>query len=92
MAAAFPGSEIVAVSNSRTQRPHIEGAARGRGLKNVTVVTADMAEFEVRREKEKKRGSALSTERKQKKKQHAHAANNRAVAAPTKQNNKQPHP
>jgi len=48
MAAAFPGSEIVAVSNSRTQRAHIERAALDRGLGNVTVVTADMADFEVR--------------------------------------------
>lgn len=53
MAAAFPGSQIVAVSNSRTQRRHIERTARDRGLSNVTVLTADMAEFEVRRRRER---------------------------------------
>jgi cyclopropane-fatty-acyl-phospholipid synthase len=47
MAAAFPGSTITAVSNSRTQRRHIERQALERGLKNVTVLTADMAGFEV---------------------------------------------
>jgi cyclopropane-fatty-acyl-phospholipid synthase len=45
MAAAFPKSEIVAVSNSRTQRRHIQKQARDRGLTNLTVITADMAEF-----------------------------------------------
>ncbi|MGY6500572.1 MAG: SAM-dependent methyltransferase [Acidimicrobiales bacterium] len=42
----FPASEIVAVSNSATQRAHIESVARERGLTNVTVVTADIAEFD----------------------------------------------
>jgi cyclopropane fatty-acyl-phospholipid synthase-like methyltransferase len=46
MAAAFPGASVVAVSNSRTQRQHIERAARERGLGNVAVVTADMVAFE----------------------------------------------
>lgn len=46
MAAAFPGASVVAVSNSRTQRQHIERAARERGLGNVTVVTADITGFE----------------------------------------------
>lgn len=41
----FPKSEIVAVSNSRTQRAHIESEAARRGLANLSVVTADMNTF-----------------------------------------------
>lgn len=43
MAERFPGAEVVAVSNSRTQRAHIERVAAARGLTNVRVVTADVA-------------------------------------------------
>jgi cyclopropane-fatty-acyl-phospholipid synthase len=46
MAERFPRSEIVAVSNSRPQRAHIEAEAALRGLANVRVVTADMNVFE----------------------------------------------
>lgn len=46
MAERFPRSEIVAVSNSSTQRAHIEAAASKRGLDNLTVVTADVGDFE----------------------------------------------
>jgi cyclopropane-fatty-acyl-phospholipid synthase len=42
MAERFPASRIVAVSNSATQREHIEKQAALRGLDNVTVVTADV--------------------------------------------------
>jgi cyclopropane fatty-acyl-phospholipid synthase-like methyltransferase len=45
MAAAYPRSQVVAVSNSRTQRRHILAQAKERGLSNLTVITADMAEF-----------------------------------------------
>jgi cyclopropane-fatty-acyl-phospholipid synthase len=41
MAAALPGARITAVSNSRPQREYIEARARERGLKNLTVLTAD---------------------------------------------------
>ncbi|MCC5807295.1 MAG: class I SAM-dependent methyltransferase [Opitutales bacterium] len=41
----FPGSEIVAVSNSRTQRAFIEDRAKERGFGNVRVITADMNTF-----------------------------------------------
>lgn len=41
----FPGAEVVAVSNSRTQREHIEKEAAERGLGNVHVVTADVRTF-----------------------------------------------
>ncbi len=43
MAANFPTSEIVAVSNSATQRHHIMTTARQRGLDNVQVLTVDVA-------------------------------------------------
>ncbi len=45
MAEAYPGSRIVAVSNSRSQRFFIEGQASARGLANLAVVTADMNGF-----------------------------------------------
>jgi cyclopropane-fatty-acyl-phospholipid synthase len=46
MAERFPGARIVAVSNSRSQREHILGEARRRGLANLGVVTADMNDFD----------------------------------------------
>ncbi len=45
MAEKYPGSRITGVSNSRTQREHIEGEAARRGLTNVRILTADMNEF-----------------------------------------------
>ncbi|MGE3958837.1 MAG: cyclopropane-fatty-acyl-phospholipid synthase family protein [Vicinamibacterales bacterium] len=45
MAARFPASQVVAVSNSHSQRRFIEARAAGRGLRNVTVVTSDMNAF-----------------------------------------------
>lgn len=45
MAEKYPGSRITGVSNSRTQREHIEGEATRRGLTNVRILTADMNEF-----------------------------------------------
>jgi cyclopropane-fatty-acyl-phospholipid synthase len=45
MAATFPGARIVAVSNSHSQRAHILVEAARRGLRNLTVVTADMNDF-----------------------------------------------
>ena len=46
MAEHYPASRITAVSNSASQRTHIEGEARARGLSNLTIVTADMNAFE----------------------------------------------
>ncbi len=46
MAERFPASRIVAVSNSRDQRLHVEEEARRRGLGNVEVRTADMNVFD----------------------------------------------
>jgi cyclopropane-fatty-acyl-phospholipid synthase len=42
MAAAFPAASITAVSNSRTQKAHIDARAAERGLQNLTVITCDM--------------------------------------------------
>ncbi len=47
LAARYPGSRITAVSNSRTQKLHIDAEAARRGLNNVTVITADMNEFDI---------------------------------------------
>ncbi|WP_260929294.1 SAM-dependent methyltransferase [Novosphingobium sp. 9] len=46
MAERFPTSQITAVSNSSPQREHIEAQAAARGLTNLTVITADMNDFE----------------------------------------------
>ena len=45
MAEQYPGSHIIAVSNSAPQRAFIEARATERGLDNVRVVTADMNDF-----------------------------------------------
>jgi len=46
MAEQYPGSRITGVSNSATQKLHIESEAARRGLSNVRIVTADMNDFE----------------------------------------------
>ena len=46
MARRFPGSRILAVSNSASQRRFIEARAAAQGLANLRVVTADMNAFE----------------------------------------------
>lgn len=46
MARQFPRAKIVAVSNSQSQRAHIETQAASRGLRNLQVITADMNVFE----------------------------------------------
>lgn len=45
LAERFPGSEVVTVSNSRTQKTHIDDRAAARGLTNLTVHTADIGAF-----------------------------------------------
>lgn len=47
MAERFPGARIVAVSNSASQRTFIMTRAAERGLRNVTVLTADVGELGV---------------------------------------------
>jgi cyclopropane-fatty-acyl-phospholipid synthase len=45
MASHYPSSRITAVSNSQSQRRHIEAEAERRGLANLTVITADINHF-----------------------------------------------
>lgn len=45
MAKKFPNSSITAVSNSSTQKKFIDEKAAKLGLKNVTIITADMNKF-----------------------------------------------
>ena len=46
MAQHYPRARITAVSNSRSQRAHIEAEAQRRGLTNVRVITTNVAEFD----------------------------------------------
>ena len=46
MATRYPKARITAVSNSRTQKLHIDAEAARRGLSNVQVITCDMNRFE----------------------------------------------
>jgi cyclopropane-fatty-acyl-phospholipid synthase len=45
MAEHYPKSAITGVSNSRTQKEHIDAEAARRGLPNLTIITADMNSF-----------------------------------------------
>jgi cyclopropane-fatty-acyl-phospholipid synthase len=47
MSAKFPKSQFTVVSNSASQKMFIEEMARQRGIKNLTVVTADMNTFTI---------------------------------------------
>jgi cyclopropane fatty-acyl-phospholipid synthase-like methyltransferase len=51
LAERFPGSEITAFSNSRTQKQYIDAVAKSRGLNNITVVTGDVVDHEFPAEK-----------------------------------------
>ena len=46
MAANYPNAQITSVSNSRTQKEFIDAEAAKRGLKNLTIITANMITFE----------------------------------------------
>jgi cyclopropane-fatty-acyl-phospholipid synthase len=46
IATHYPNCQVLAVSNSNTQREYIEGQAGLRGLGSLTALTADMADFE----------------------------------------------
>lgn len=50
LAEKFPGAQITGVSNSQSQRSFIEARARGRGLRNVRIITCDMNKFEAEEE------------------------------------------
>ncbi len=45
IAEQYPGCEVVSVSNSGPQKAFIDARAAERGLKNVTVITADINDF-----------------------------------------------
>ncbi|ARM91656.1 cyclopropane-fatty-acyl-phospholipid synthase protein (plasmid) [Rhizobium sp. CIAT894] len=45
MAERYPAARIVSVSNSSSQRAYLEAETRRRGLRNVTIITADMNAF-----------------------------------------------
>jgi cyclopropane-fatty-acyl-phospholipid synthase len=45
MAEKYPNARITAVSNSHTQKEHIDAECAKRGFGNVTIVTCDMNEF-----------------------------------------------
>ena len=47
MAANYPSSQIVAVSNSNSQREYIKSQAVKRQLTNIEVVTCDINDFEL---------------------------------------------
>ena len=49
IAEMYPNCRVLAVSNSRTQREFIQAQCRERGLLNVEVITADVAEFDTTR-------------------------------------------
>ena len=46
LAANYPKARITAVSNSRTQKQHIDAMARARGLENLEVITCDVNRLE----------------------------------------------
>ena len=46
MAQRFPHAQVIAVSNSNSQREYIESEAAKRGLTNLRVITADMNAFD----------------------------------------------
>ena len=50
MASRYPGSRVTAVSNSSSQRRHIESRAEELGLDNVEVITCDVNELSLERQ------------------------------------------
>ena len=47
MAEKFPTAQVTGVSNSATQKLHIDNEAKKRGLKNLRILTCDMNAFEI---------------------------------------------
>lgn len=45
MAAKYPNSKVIGVSNSRTQKTFIDEVAQARGITNLSIITADMNVF-----------------------------------------------
>lgn len=46
MAKKFPNSKIVAISNSASQKTHIDSEAKKRGLNNILILTRDISQLE----------------------------------------------
>ncbi|MCX6936950.1 MAG: cyclopropane-fatty-acyl-phospholipid synthase [Verrucomicrobia bacterium] len=46
-ASRFPGARITAISNSRTQKEHIDAEAKKRGLTNLRIITCDINAFDI---------------------------------------------
>ncbi len=46
IAERFPSCQVTSVSNSHSQREHILGLAKSRGLSNIEVIVSDMNDFE----------------------------------------------
>lgn len=42
----YPLAKITMLSNSRTQKVHIDGVAKEKGFKNVTVITGDVNTYD----------------------------------------------
>jgi cyclopropane-fatty-acyl-phospholipid synthase len=49
IAERYPGSKVVSVSNSHSQREFIEARVQERGLENLEVITGDMNDFDIDR-------------------------------------------
>lgn len=49
MAEKFPKAKITGVSNSKTQKEHIDAECARRGIKNLEIITADMNSFDIQR-------------------------------------------
>jgi cyclopropane-fatty-acyl-phospholipid synthase len=47
LAEHYPNARITGVSNSRTQRHHIENQCAQRGIRNLTILTCDMNRFDI---------------------------------------------
>ncbi|MBC8010690.1 MAG: class I SAM-dependent methyltransferase, partial [Burkholderiales bacterium] len=43
----FPNAKITAISNSKTQKEHIDTEARKRGIKNLRIITCDINAFDI---------------------------------------------
>ncbi len=46
MAARYPNAQVTGVSNSKTQKFHIDSKAKERGIKNLRIITCDMNTFD----------------------------------------------
>jgi len=49
-AEVLPNSQVTAFSNSKTQKIYIDEKAKEKGLKNLTVITGDVADYEFEKE------------------------------------------